>query len=175
MKREQLELTAQQLRDDYTLLRQMNNSNYTPRDRDEKMWMKLAESLDRNDISPRRFIKWAYDFYKMRHPVPFVNMVTSDRAVTIFLNREPHMVDQEAETRLRCELQQATVKAELEKGRSPREIVLDSSLELGAVFRYAFACSADLRDLTERLRDQVEREVHFNPTYRKILGEFLNI
>jgi len=175
VEREQIELTSQQLRDDYTMLRQINNPNFYPNPRHEKLWLKLAETLVRNNIQPRQYIKWAYDFYSKRFPVPYVNMLASDKTVKIFLDREPHMVDQEANTRLLCSLQQDTLRVELEKGRTPREIVLDSSLELGVVFRYAIAQSSGLGGLADRLRDQVKRELHFNPTYKKVLGNFLDI
>lgn len=173
MPSETTESVVAELREGYTLLRQMHSPYYRPGPQDEKQWARLAATLARNGIPHRQYLKWAYEFYADRYPVPFVNMIASDKTVKIFLERESFMADQEADTRLKCELQQDTLAVELQKGRTPREIVEDSSLELGVVFRYAVAHSAGLRGLVDRLRDQVARELHFNPHYREVLGSFL--
>lgn len=162
-----------EMREDFMVLRQMSNSYYRVNPKDEKQWEHLAETLVRNKIPHRQYLKWAYEFYKRRFPVPLVGPIASDNAVKIFLDREPFMRDQKFDTALKCALQGDTLAFELKKGRTHQEIVEDSSLELGVVFRYAIAHSAGLRELAEKLRGQAERELHFNPHYREILGTFL--
>lgn len=135
-----------------------------------KMWRRLAVALHARGISFRRYIYWAHKQYRRFGPYVFVGQIASPKTLQWYDREAP---DHEHDVALLIRLQWSTLKQALDEGMTPREIIGDSSLELGVVFKYALARNAQLTDLAESMREAAESEMYFEPGYRRHLASLL--
>jgi hypothetical protein len=169
---EQVENLSADLRGAYARLRRLTNPNFQHRSKHERMWNNLARILAESGISGKPYVKWAYEFYQRRQPTVWPEQITSPKTVKIYREREP---DHRNTLKLLCELQMDTIRVLLDRGKTPREVVEDLSLDLGVVVRYALARQAGLEDLVQQLRVDAEDELFFEPLCREWLGQFLPV
>lgn len=167
---EELERLVTGLLEAYSRLRGLDRVQHHVKPKHMKMWRRLARELHARGIPLRRYIYWAYNQYRRFGPHVYVERITSPKTLQWYGKEAP---DYERDAVLLVRLQWATLKAALDEGLTPREIIEDSTLELGVVFKYALARNAQLTDLAESMRDAAESEMYFEPLYRKCLLGFL--
>ena len=167
---EEHERLANALIEAYRLLRGLDSVQHRVRPKHMAMWKRLVRELYDRGISGRRYIYWAYKQHRRYGPIVYVERITSPKTVQWYAKEAP---DHDRDVALLIRLQWATLKAALDEGQTPREIIEDSALELGVVFKYALACDAQLSDLAESMKKAAESEMYFEPAYRKYLADFL--
>lgn len=167
---EELERIAFELIEVYSRLRGLDRVQHRVKPKHMKMWRRLGRELHARGIALRHYIYWAYKKYRGYGPFVFVEQITSPKTLQWYGKEAP---DHEHDIALLVRLQWATLKAALDEGLTPREIITEPGLELGVVFRYALARNAQLTDLAESMRKAAESELYFEPLYRKYLSGFL--
>jgi hypothetical protein len=142
-------------------------------------WGELSKLLNSQDINPRRYMRWAWDFYRNRllecaQPIVWVHMVNSPKSVKLYMEQAPN-TDEERENdlRLKLDIQKDTVLTEMTCGRALHEILLDEELAVGVIMRYALAYWGGLEDLVRRFCAEAEYEISCEPLYGKILKDKL--
>jgi hypothetical protein len=154
----------------YSRLRGLDFVQHRVRPRHMKMWRRLAKELYDRGIPLRRYIYWAYNKQRRHGPIVFVERIASLKTLQWYTKEAP---DREHDIAVLVRLQWATLKAALDEGQTPREIIEDPDLELGVVFKYALAQHANLTDLAAAMKSEAESEIYFEPAYRKNLSGFL--
>jgi len=167
---EELERITLGLIEAYSRLRGLDRVQHRVKPKHMKMWRRLGRELHARGIPLRHYVYWAYKKYRGYGPFVFVEHITSPKTLRWYGKEAP---DPEHDVELLVRLQWATLKAALDEGLTPREIIEDSALELGVVFRYALACDAQLTDLAESMRKAAESELYFEPLFRKYFSGFL--
>jgi len=167
---QQVEQAVREMRDQYAQLRSRTAPGFRHREQDEAQWTELAKWLIASGLAVRRYVRWAYDFYRVKRPEVFVSMITSAKTLAIYREQVP---DPKEEKLLEIRLQLDTLKTQLALGRTAREIVEDRFLELGPVFRFALAQRAGMPDLVSRFKTAAEFEMASEPLYRDFLSGFL--
>lgn len=170
MNEETIERAVVEMKELYVRLRGLTSRAAGHAAHAEQKWYALAAELLSRGINPRRYIRWAYDFYRRDHPDVYANMITSLKALRAFTSLHE---DYEAEMRLAIRLQADTLSKQLELGRSPREIIEDVFLDLGPVFKYALARQHGLARYEEQLRGAAELEMACEPFYRQLVSGLL--
>ena len=169
---EELERFTYELIEGYSRLRGMDFVAFRVKPKHMKMWRQLAKDLRQRNIPGRAYLYWAYKQFRSYGPFVYVEQITSPKTVGRYEKDAP---DQAPMLELLIRLQWVTLKQALDEGMTPREIVADTSLELGVVFRFALARHAQLPDLAKELRTAAETEMYFEPLYKKFLTSFLPV
>ena len=167
---QQTEQATREMRDQYAQLRRRTAPGFRHREKDEVKWTELAARLIASGLDVRRYVRWAYDFYRVKHPEVFVPMITAPTTLVIYREQVP---EPKEEKLLEIRLQLDTLKTQLALGRTAREVVEDRFLDLGPVFRYALAQRAEMPDLVARFKQAAEFELASEPLYRDFLSGFL--
>ena len=170
MNGEMIERVVGEMTELYTQLRGLTASRAAKAIGPMKKWYELAVEIVSRGINPRRYVRWVYDHFRRTNPDVYASMVTSMKMFRVFTENHTNY---EAEVRLAIQLQADTLRQQLALGRSPQEIIEDSFLELGPVFKYALAKKHGLADYEEQLRGAAELEVACEPLYQSLLGPLM--
>jgi hypothetical protein len=158
------------LQETYLRLRQMDHPKVRIASGKEKAWEQCAADLLVANANPHAYMAFTYDSYRSKGIDVYVEMVTSTKAVRAYLDQRPNEI---RAIELKVRLMKDTVHTQLGMGRTIREILLDQTLSLGVVFRYALACSSKELDLAAQFCDDAEEELLYRPEYLDLLGRWL--
>lgn len=136
----------------------------------ERQWNRIARACIENNVSADEYVSWAYNFYRVGFPVVYVNMVASPKTFTTYLQQKG---DYDRRFDVSIRLQFVRLQDELNRGRALEEVLLDSELDLGVVFRYAVASRMGNPSLAARFQLDAERELLTEPRYRNALSGYL--
>ena len=143
-----------------------------------KDWGELSKLIHEYDISAVHYLRWIWKFYTRHKPVEIgiahVSMVASPKSLKIYMDNASYTErDRELELRVKLDIQTDVIQTEITCGRTLRDILLDESLVVGVVVRYALAHSGGLKDLVMRFCREAEHEIVCEPLYVKLLSDKL--
>jgi hypothetical protein len=167
---EDVERLAEQMRESYSRLRRREYQYYKMRPDDELKFAKLARMALEQGFDGLHYIGWAFDFYRATRPIVYPSMIVSPKTLKIYREKVP---SSSAEVALEIRLQIDTLRTQLALGRDAREVVTDTYLELGGLFRYALAQRAQLPELAARFKAEAELTMRQHHLYRDFYRRFL--
>ena len=139
-----------------------------------KDWGELCRLIDENNINAVHYMRWAWGFYTRHRPIAYVNMLNTPKSVKIYMDTAAYTEkDRETELCIKLDIQKDVVQTELTFGRELHDILLDESLVIGVVLRYALAFSGGLEELVRRFCAEAEYEITCEPLYRQLIGDKL--
>jgi hypothetical protein len=136
---------------------------------DDLKWRNTAFLLLANECNPFAYMSFAFDACSHLGTV-YPNMVTTGHMVQKYVMERP---DIESDLKLLIKLQADSISHLLKRGRSLEEVLLDTTLELSAVFRFALAWSENRHDIAARFREAAQRMLTFQPLYKQLLAKWL--
>lgn len=136
----------------------------------DALWRRAALFLIDQECDPFRYIEWAFAQFISKHDDVYPGMVTADWCLSKFVQEAP---SHEHELGLRVKLAAEHVKFRIQKGATLEEVLTDPSAPLSPVFRFALAWSEKRYELAERLREDAQEALFFEPGYKKILSAWL--
>lgn len=139
-----------------------------------KDWGELARLIADNHICAPHYMRWIWDFYAKVRPIVHIKMLNSADSVQLYMRNIGYTEkDRETELRIKLNIQKEVVHAELKRRRELRTVLLDETLVIGVVLRYALAYSGGLEDLVSIFCAEAEYVILFEPLYNKLLGDNL--
>ena len=136
----------------------------------EPLLWKFAVMLHSREVSPFEYVSWCFDRLLRRHDDVYVNMVCSEALLGRFM---AEAVDREKELDVLVKLQAHAIRRREERGEALSKILLDETAQLSAAIRFAVAHSRGDTELAENFREDAEKQLMFQPHYKKLLGKFL--
>lgn len=133
-----------------------------------QFWKKAAVRLIEREIDPRSLVYYVCTFFADRSYIPCA-FFGSDKILKAFIESYPSYRKTLA---LKVDLMERAVRTQLDMGHDLRDILLNLSLELGAVYRYGKACQQEMYDVAEVFRERAEFELSFRPEYFEVIGDW---
>jgi hypothetical protein len=167
-----IELFARCLKDAYLLMRRQTRPDSrglgTRFDADVT---RVAAALFFRHGSPYGYMQYVFDkSAEFGSDISYPGIFLSDKMVNrYFLDR----VDRYNELKLIAQLQTGELEHRLSMGETLSEVLMDSSAQLNAVFRYAAACSAECRKLADCFVAEACEMLLFEPYYRELFSKWL--
>ena len=106
---ERIEQAVREMRDQYAQLRRRTAPGFRHLEKDEVKWTALAKRLIASGLAVRRYVRWAYDFYRVKHSEVYVPMITSTKTLAIYREQVP---EPKEEKLLEIRLQLDTLKTQ---------------------------------------------------------------
>lgn len=139
-----------------------------------KDWGELARLIADNHIYAPHYMRWIWDFHSKFRSLVYINMLNSANSVKLYMRDASYTEkDRETELRIKLNIQKEVVRTELKRRRELRTVLLDETLVIGVVLRYALAYSGGLEDLVSIFCAEAEYVIVFEPLYNKLLGDNL--
>lgn len=139
-----------------------------------KDWSGLCRLLDENKLNAAHYMRWMWDFRTRNRPIAYINMLTGPASVKLYMDKADYKdKDREHVLRVKLDIQKDIVLTELTLGRELPEVLVDESLAVGVVMRYALAHCGGLQNLVRQFCVEAEYEISSEPLYLRILGDKL--
>jgi len=163
-----------ELVDIYTTVRSKIQPNYKYIGDLTVDWGELRRLLLENHIYAPHYMQWIWNYHAKYRSLVYISMVSSATSVQLYMKTAAYTEkDRETELHIKLDIQKEVIQTELKRGRKLRDILMDESLVIGVVMRYALAHSGGLEDLVHSFCSEAEHEIIYEPLYIKLIGDYL--
>jgi len=128
-------------------------------------WAAAADALCRWQCDPYDYVDYVFSEVKLKHSVVHASFVVSLDMVQRYLDNKG---DREEFLQQILIVQARTFKEEMQKGREPKDILMDPSVAMSGLFRAVTAYAMGHAELLPHFRESATEMLLFKPVYKKL-------